>query len=68
MASWLTNVRRRSCSVQCSMPAYGVDERIAESGLDAFAEALALAKSAEVRARVEKASIVALRAALEPVW
>jgi hypothetical protein len=47
---------------------YGIDERIAESGLDAFAEALGLAKSVEVRARVEKASIAALRAALEPVW
>jgi hypothetical protein len=47
---------------------YGVDEQIAQAGLDAYAEALALAKSSEVRARVEKASIAAVRAALEPVW
>ncbi|NLW51409.1 MAG: DUF4838 domain-containing protein [Candidatus Brocadiaceae bacterium] len=47
---------------------YGIDGTIAQAGLDAFDEALALACSDEVRARVEKASIPALRAALEPVW
>jgi hypothetical protein len=47
---------------------YGVDAQVAQAGLDAYAEALALAKSSEVRARVEKASVAAVRAALEPVW
>jgi hypothetical protein len=47
---------------------YGIDERIAAEGLDAYAEALALARSDAVRARVEKASMGAVRAALEPVW
>ncbi len=47
---------------------YGIDERVASAGLDACAEALTLAKSSEVRTRVEKASMAALRAALEPVW
>jgi hypothetical protein len=47
---------------------YGVDEQITQAGLNAYAEALSLAKSTEVRARVEKASTEAVRAALEPVW
>jgi hypothetical protein len=47
---------------------YGIDERIVQAGLDAFEEALSLAESSEVRARVEKASVGAVRAALEPVW
>jgi len=47
---------------------YGIDEGIARAGLDAYDEALALAPDDEVRARVEKASIAAVRAALEPVW
>lgn len=47
---------------------YGVDERIAQAGLDAYAEAMELAESDEVRSRVAKASIYAYRAALEPVW
>ena len=47
---------------------YGVDERITQAGLDAYEEALSLAKSSEVRARIEKASLSAVRAALEPVW
>jgi len=47
---------------------YGLDESIAEAGLKAFAEALALAGSEEVRRRVEKASVCAYRAAIEPIW
>ncbi|KPK64984.1 MAG: hypothetical protein AMK73_04325 [Planctomycetes bacterium SM23_32] len=47
---------------------YGIDERVAREGLDAYAEALALAESDVVRTRVEKASMAAVRAALEPVW
>lgn len=47
---------------------YGLDQWDARAGLDAFAEALTLADSEAVRARVEKASICAYKAALEPVW
>ncbi|UCF16023.1 MAG: DUF4838 domain-containing protein, partial [Phycisphaerales bacterium] len=47
---------------------YAIDENIARAGLDAFAEAMRLAESDAVRARVEKASICAYRAAIEPVW
>ena len=47
---------------------YGIDERVAGEGLTAYAEALALAQSSVIRARVEKASMAAVRAALEPVW
>jgi hypothetical protein len=47
---------------------YAVDESIAQAGLDAFAEAVKLAENDAVRARVEKASICAYRAAIEPIW
>ena len=47
---------------------YGIDETIAQAGLDAFAEAMELADNDTVRARVEKASICAYRAAIEPIW
>lgn len=47
---------------------YAIDETIARAGLDAFAEAMELAESDIVRARVEKASICAYRAAIEPIW
>lgn len=45
-----------------------IDEHIAKLALDAFAEALKLADDDAVRARVEKASICAYRAAIDPVW
>ena len=47
---------------------YGLDETDAQAGLDAFAEALRLADSDVIRARVEQASICAYRAAIEPVY
>jgi len=47
---------------------YAIDETIAQAGLDAFAEAMNLAENDTVRARVEKASICAYRAAIEPIW
>ena len=47
---------------------YGLDQTDAEAGLEAFAKALELADSGAVRARVEKASICAYKAALEPAW
>jgi len=47
---------------------YAIDESIAQAGLDAFVEALELAENDAVRARVEKGSICAYRAAIEPIW
>jgi len=47
---------------------YAIDETIAHAGLEAFAEAMELAENDAVRARVEKASICAYRAAIEPIW
>ena len=47
---------------------YGLDETDAKAGLEAFARALSLADTDAVRSRVEKASVCAYRAALEPVW
>jgi len=47
---------------------YAVDETIAQAGLGAFAEAMKLAENDMVRARVEKASICAYRAAIESIW
>ena len=47
---------------------YGIDDTIVQAGLDAFAEALDLADDDVVRARVEKASVCAYRAAVEDAW
>lgn len=47
---------------------YAIDETIAQEALAAFSEALALADSDVVKARVDKASICAYRAAIEPAW
>lgn len=47
---------------------YGIGPEVAPKALALFEEAVALAESDEVRARVEKASVCALRLALEPVW
>jgi len=47
---------------------YAIDDAITRAGLDAFAEAMKLAENETVRARVEKASICAYRAAIEPIW
>lgn len=47
---------------------YAIDKSIAKAGLEAFAQAMKLADDDAVRERVEKASICAYRAAIEPVW
>jgi len=47
---------------------YAIDESIAQAGLEAFAEALELTETEEIRRRVEKASICAYRAAIDPVY
>jgi len=55
---------------RCFDPAgrWGIDEKLGLAGIALFDEALRLAESDAVRARVEKASIAAYRAALEPIW
>jgi hypothetical protein len=47
---------------------YGLDDSDIQAGLKAFEEAMELAEGQAVRRRVEKASLWAYRAALEPVW
>jgi hypothetical protein len=47
---------------------YGIDESIGKAGLEAFKEAMSLADNETIRMRVEKLSICAYRAAIEPVW
>jgi hypothetical protein len=47
---------------------YAIDENITQAGLEAFSEAMQLAENEKIRARVEKASICAYRAAIEPIW
>lgn len=47
---------------------YAIDDTIAQAALAAFSDALALAGSDVVKARVDKASICAYRAAIEPAW
>ncbi|NQY92296.1 MAG: DUF4838 domain-containing protein [Deltaproteobacteria bacterium] len=47
---------------------YGLDESDVRFGLDTVEEAMRLADSNETRTRVERASIWAYRAALEPAW
>jgi hypothetical protein len=47
---------------------YAVDAETARVGLDAFRRARELATDDVLRARVDKASICAYRAALEPAW
>ena len=48
--------------------ALSVDESVAATGLNLFAEAMKLARSDQVRFRVEKASISAYRAVLDPIF
>ena len=45
-----------------------VDESLARAGLQAFIEAMSLSGNEAVKGRVEKASICAYRAAIEPIW
>jgi hypothetical protein len=47
---------------------FGVNEEIARVLTEAFGEAMRLADDDEVRARVEKASVIAYRVALELCW
>lgn len=62
--------RKSNVHQNCYGPlaAYGLDQATARSGMRAFERAMQLADDAVTRARVEKASICAIRAAVEPVW
>jgi len=56
------------CHVKWEPNGLAVDAAQAEAGLKLFVEAKALARSEEVKARVEKASICAYRAVLDPIF
>ena len=58
--------RHHNCFGRLS--SYGLDENDAQAGLEAFAEASALADTDAIRSRVQRASVCAYKAALEPVW
>ena len=45
-----------------------VDKDVARVGLELFDEAMDLAETGEVKVRVEKASICAYAAVLDPIW
>jgi hypothetical protein len=47
---------------------YGIDDKVTKVAMDSFAEAMKLAENDVIRNRVEKASICAYRAAIEPVF
>ncbi|MBB73118.1 MAG: hypothetical protein CMJ75_01250 [Planctomycetaceae bacterium] len=47
---------------------YGLDAALGEKGVRLFGEAMTLAKTPELKRRVEKISVTALRLAVEPVW
>jgi len=48
--------------------AFAINGEIGLIGVEAFKEAMSLAENDEFRGRIEKASIGAYRAALDPVW
>ncbi len=60
------NARAKGADAACFAYArnYGIDEAMGRAALEAMEEAAALAESDVIRARVEKASIWALRAAI----
>jgi len=54
----------------CFGPArkFAIDEKVVRMGLETFRQAMELAENYTIRGRVEKASICAYRAAIEPAW
>ena len=64
------NAEARGITQNCFGDAkdYGIDKRIVQAGLKAFARARRLADDDVVLARVEKASVCAYRAAMEEAW
>ena len=47
---------------------YGIDATMAQAAMAAFEEAMALADNEALKSRVEKGSICAYRAAIDPAW
>ena len=47
---------------------YGLDAPLGEEGMRLFQQAMKLASTPELKRRVEKVSVTALRLAVEPVW
>jgi len=47
---------------------YGIDAQTAQEGFDLFVEAVKLADNDVIRKRVEKASICAYKAVVDPIW
>ena len=47
---------------------YGLDAPLGEKGMRLFQQAMKLARTPELKRRVEKVSVTALRLAVEPVW
>ena len=64
------NAEKRNLHYGCFGKAadYGIDESISNAGLEAFKEAMSLADNETIHARVEKLSIGAYKAAIEPIW
>jgi len=64
------NAVKKGCTKNCFATGadYGIDDAVAQAGLQAFAEAMDLADSDEIRRRVEQASLCAYRAAAEDAW
>ncbi|MEZ6072929.1 MAG: DUF4838 domain-containing protein [Pirellulales bacterium] len=64
------NAKARDVHKNCFGTAqdYAIEDAVVQAGLEHFAEAMRLAESDAVRQRVEKASICAVRAAIEPCW
>lgn len=60
------NGKHQNCSGKLAR--WGLDASIGERGLKLFADAASLAENDVVQSRVEKASICAWRAAIEPSW
>ena len=72
---WINYIRKKAVEsgshcrcVEGAWEEYGLDHNDAIKGLEAFNKAMALAENDTIRSRVEKMSICAYRAVLEPIW
>ena len=72
---WINHIRRRSVAsgahcrcVGGNWSDYGLDHDDARKGVEAFKAAMELAQDDTIKSRVEKMSLCAYRAAIEPVW
>ena len=72
---WINHLRRRAVAstahcrcVGGKWADYGLDRSDAKRGLEAFNRAIKMAANETIKSRVEKMSIAAYRAMLEPVW